>query len=259
MKPRSEMTVFVFAPDVKVLFLSTYQLYSTWHAPERTSSYESTRSQIPEKAQKYCITPDHQLHRMTRDETKASTATGSEQPQKALRSSLRKEGTRPSIVQCNDFMKRLKTKLEIEILERLVCRTIPAISGSVERKQFEGISIRCSDQVTDQFNIRTELVAIADWLTNLLAAETQEHLPLGIQFQIHGIIGLFEQESGHHESATRSYLTAVWIAHRQLEDKCFDRRNVAASLCRLAYSYGKLGKQRQMLSTMKQAMTIYYL
>jgi len=145
---------------------------------------------------------------------------------------------------------KLHTGLCVASLEQLVCQTIPEATGK-DGSEFEGLAKRSKEGRLQA----DDLLYVADWLLEILDDSSSRLLSPCNVADIHSFIGLIRQNNGEHETAQRSYLSAVYIIASLQLPKHKDR--LAVSLYRLGKSYGKTGNLLQMRETFDRAFGVY--
>lgn len=164
------------------------------------------------------------------------------------RSSLRSHS--PTALKRLDF--HSMDRIDLVSLEDLLCQKIPketsggstATKATTTTHRFAGLSTRCATNAD-------ELTEVADWLLNFLGTSQSQQLSTTALAEIHTFIGLIRQRDGEYLSSQRAYVSAAWISRNT------EKAALAASLFRLAKSYGKTGDKRKMRATLQQAYDMY--
>jgi hypothetical protein len=111
----------------------------------------------------------------------------------------------------------------LDELERLVCSTIPALTGDSRGLQFQGLAVRCGAKAVSSVSSSSsstfqpllytpEAVSLSDWLCCVLADnETSTLLPAIVLASVHSAVGWIHEAGRRFEAATRSYLLAAWV------------------------------------------------
>lgn len=158
-------------------------------------------------------------------------------------------------------VRRLEEFVTIELAQYSSRSSIASFRGLAERyRQDESCTELSTTTAGSSPNTSTDLDHVYHFLQRFVDKPSSKNAPPHVLCQVHSFMGLLLDMKGDFDEASKAHLRAVWCAQRCSKDSNNKgkphqqaQQQVAASMCRLATSYGQKGDLKARKQMMKRA------
>jgi|UPI0005819B96 hypothetical protein len=151
--------------------------------------------------------------------------------------------------------------LKPDLLETLLCETIPKRTDLREFLVFQGIANRFRLLGFYDGFLDEEFSSVAEMLVGLLEHPASRQLSNTELADVHSTIGMIQYAWSHDDDAIQSFVKALWLVYKpnkslSTSQPPVPKEQIAVILYRLGSVYGRTGDFEQMKYLMEKAATV---